>query len=124
MSFVPSPQKRYNANKFVVPGGNTSAGAESGPSKFTYSQRKSVEKEEEEYAKMFQLFDTKAEIKYLDSHEEDKLAACVYGDAKINTKKKGKTSKGQPKPNTSGYDFGEMLKNEKVMDLNESWRKY
>jgi hypothetical protein len=69
------------------------------------------------------LFDTKAEIKYLDSHEEDKLAASVYGDAKIKTKKNARQSV-PSKPNTSGYDFGEMLKNERVMGLNESWRTY
>ena len=129
MSFVPSPQKRYSTNKFVGAGGGASATAGGPPSssKLPYSQRKSMEKEDEEYNKMFQLFDSKAEIKYLDSHDDDKLAASVYGDAKINrsTKKKASSSTGpSSKPNTSGYDFGEMLKNEKVMGLNESWRTY
>mmetsp|Transcript_10179 Transcript_10179/g.17994 ORF Transcript_10179/g.17994 Transcript_10179/m.17994 type:complete len:120 (+) Transcript_10179:248-607(+) len=115
MTYLTSPQKRFGANKFVA--NNSTATSSSGPTsakKLTYSQRKALEKEEEEYAKMFQLFDNKAEIKYLDSYEEDKLAASVYGDAKI-----GKSSQQPPstpqKPQTSGYDFDSLLKNEKVM---------
>jgi hypothetical protein len=86
----------------------------------TFSQRKAMEKEDEDYEKMFQLFESKAEIKYLDSYEEDKLAASVYGDAKLIKSKPAPA----PKPRTSGYDFDELLKDEKVMGMNDSWRKY
>ena len=111
-----SPQKRnYSGSKFV-PNGNSS----SQPSKPTWSQRKAMEKEEQEYSKMFQLFENKAEIQYLNSHDDDQLAACVYGDAKIPKKETAASAK----PQTSGYDFGEMLKNETVSSLHQSWRKY
>jgi hypothetical protein len=106
-------------------GSSTSSSGGLQPHKMTYSQRKTVEKEDEEYAKMFQLFDSKAEIEYLHSYEDDKLAASVYGDAKSSSTRggrKGKSGKSNAsqsdvKPHTSGYDFDELLKND------SSWRQ-
>ena len=54
-----------------------------------------------------QLFETKAEVQYLD--DEDDLAAAVYGDARRNAKKLSKQSK-KRKEGVSGYDFGALLK--------------
>jgi hypothetical protein len=137
MSFAPhttaSPQKRnFSGNKFVNPDANSrssafgasnaTSSATGGPSKPTYSQRKAVEKEDEDYDRMFQLFENKAEIEYLNSWDDDKLAASVYGDAKSASKKSNNGA--APKPHTSGYDFGELLKNEPISGLGESWRKY
>jgi hypothetical protein len=111
-----SPQKRNcNDSKFVQ---NSNSNQTSKP---TWSQRKAMEKEEEEYTRMFQLFENRSEIQYLNSHDDDRLAASVYGDAKIGKKK---TNAAPSKPQTSGYDFGELLKNETVETLQQSWRKY
>lgn len=114
-STTTSPQKSMSTGKYTArPGTGASA-----PHKLTYSQRKAVEKEDEEYNRMFQLFDSKADIQYLDSYEEDKLAATVYGDAKIGKSKnnKNKSKAKEVKPHTSGYDFDAILKND------DSWRK-
>lgn len=136
MPFTPaasylSPQKtrNYSGNKFVHNNSSHSNGNASSsnnqPAKLTWSQRKALEKEEEDFSKMFQLFDSKAEIQYLNSDDDDQLAACVYGDTKIGKKDDEPSSAAPPKPQTSGYDFGEMLKDEKVSTgLGESWRKY
>lgn len=133
MTFTPnsvteSPQKRnFGASKFVSPGSHSrvvrgvSSAATAGPIKLTYSQRKAAEKEEEEYDRMFQLFKNKAEIEYLNTRADDKLAASVYGDAK---KSSVRTRGPVTKPQTSGYDFDELLKNEPDMGLHQSWRKY
>ena len=53
-----------------------------------------------------QLFESKAEVQYLD--DEDDLAAAVYGDR--NPKKATKPRK----EGVSGYDFGALLKDKKV----------
>jgi hypothetical protein len=109
-----SPQKRAGSNRFLshAPSSSISSSSctNSGPSKLTYSQRKAVEKEEEEYEKMFHLFGDKPEIQYLNSREDDRLAASVYSDAKTSGRRAGAGV--QAKPKTSGYDFGELLKNE------------
>ncbi|KAG7368365.1 hypothetical protein IV203_031108 [Nitzschia inconspicua] len=140
-STAASPQKRnLSGNKFVNPGirSRTSSMQEArssrnatvaGPTKLTYSQRKVVEKEEEDYERMFQLFDSKAEIEYLNSWEDDKFAASVYGDAKITASSKQKSSNSSDasiiNPHTSGYNFDQLLKNEpNYMGFHESWRKY
>ncbi|KAL3925487.1 MAG: hypothetical protein SGILL_000379 [Bacillariaceae sp.] len=132
MSFPPgshsSPQKtrNYSGNKFVHNSSTSSSHTECNnsdqPRKLTWSQRKALENEEQQFSKMFQLFDNKAEIQYLNSKDDDNLAACVYGDAKIPAK--NTNSAPQAKPKTSGYNFDEMLKDEKDMGLGESWRKY
>ena len=114
-----SPQKNMARNKYTS-GSTTSSdiGGGSAPHKLTYSQRKAVEKEDEDYDRMFQLFDSKAEIQYLHSYEDDKLAASVYADAGSKSSKKGKgKSSSKSKPHTSGYDFDQLLKNE------NSWRQ-
>jgi hypothetical protein len=65
----------------------------------------------EDYGRMF--MSDKAEVTLLP--EEDHLAASAYGDAKLHpTEQKQIVTKEQ----TSGYDFGEMLKDE---DINLSW---
>lgn len=115
-----SPQKKMTFNNVTSPSSN--GGARQHSHKMTFSERKALEKEEEHYERMFNLFDSKAEIQYLDSYEDDKLAASVYSDAKSSTssnKKKGKklTLGGQLKPGMSGYNFEELLKNE------NSWRQ-
>lgn len=138
MTTTDSPQKRnFSGNKFVNAGvhsrtspmNNNASGAASSspsPSKLPYSQRKSQEKEDEDYDRMFQLFDTKAEVEYLNSLEDDKFAASVYGDAKAaSSSSSSKQASAASKPHTSGYDFGELLRNESnTSGLNESWRKY
>jgi hypothetical protein len=53
-----------------------------------------------------QLFDSKAEITYID--EEDDLAARVYGDRRPATS----TPRTTPKEGVSGYDFAALLKNQ------------
>mmetsp|Transcript_36715 Transcript_36715/g.56980 ORF Transcript_36715/g.56980 Transcript_36715/m.56980 type:complete len:146 (+) Transcript_36715:86-523(+) len=56
-----------------------------------------------------QLFDSKAEITYIE--EEDDLAASVYGDRRRNS------VASVPKPRkegVSGYDFGNLLKERKT----------
>ncbi|KAG7347703.1 hypothetical protein IV203_016408 [Nitzschia inconspicua] len=137
-STTASPQKRnLSGNKFVNPGvrSRTSPIQEArnatiaGPTKLTYSQRKVVEKEEEDYQRMFQLFDSKAEIEYLNSWEDDKFAASVYRDAKITSSSKQKSSNSSDSsiinPHTSGYNFDQLLKNEpNHIGFHESWRKY
>jgi hypothetical protein len=127
-----SPRKRNFSNKFLnsgspsgntqlLGGGGSSSAANAGPTKLTYSQRKSMEKEEEDFNRMFQLFENKAEVEYLNSTEDDKLAASVYQDAKRSATNSGATA---AKPHTSGYDFGELLKNEPDIGLHQSWSKY
>jgi hypothetical protein len=126
-----SPQK-IRGNKFGNSGsrgGNIpsrggvgpSSSANVGPTKQTYSQRKTMEKEEEDYARMFQLFEHKAEVEYLNSKEDDKLAESVYGDIKRSATNSGATV---TKLHTSGYDFGELLKNEPDLGLHQSWSKF
>lgn len=144
MTTTDSPQKRnLSGNKFVNAGVHSrtspmnqntpgDASSSAGPSKLPYSQRKSQEKEDEDYDRMFQLFDTKAEVEYLNSWEDDKFAASVYGDSKAVRSSSSKqasaaasASASASKPQTSGYDFGELLKDEpNTMGLNGSWRKY
>ena len=50
--------------------------------------------------------------------EEDHLAASIYADAKLWSLEGKQTV--TPKEHTSGYDFGEMLKNQ---DFTISWGK-
>jgi hypothetical protein len=128
-----SPVKRnFISNKFVNSDrhlGNISArngscptsAVNAGLSKMTYSQRKTNEKEEDDYSRMFQLFENKAEVEYLNSCEDDKLAAIVYADAKRSTTTSGGNT---TKAHTSGYDFGVLLKDEPDIALHQSWRKY
>ena len=64
----------------------------------------------EDYGRMFAS--GKAEVTLLPG--EDHLAASVYGDAKSHPEQKQTVLKEQ----TSGYDFGDMLKDQ---DINLSW---
>lgn len=105
----------YNNNDSI---GNMSSN-NNGPTKLTYGQRRALEKEEEEFAKHFRLFDDKPEIQYLHSREDDRLAASMFRDAKVSPShvdRRGGTSDsstGSEKPRTvSGYDFDTLLKNE------------
>lgn len=68
-----------------------------------------------ESAPRFQLFETKAEIQYLD---DDRLAASVYAD-RHSIKKETKPA---PKPRTSGYDFDSLLKDVNMEDY-RGWKK-
>ena len=82
----------------------------------TYTQRQELEKQEESDPKMFDLFDRKISIEILQSEEDDNLAACVYGNAKIGKKS---SSRASPKLNRddsersnesiSGYDFDSLI---------------
>lgn len=106
----------------------------------TYTQHKALEKEEDEFSKMFELFDSKASIEYLHSEEDDKLATSVYGDAKISRgKKSSKTaaasigSKDQDNSeqfneSISGYDFDSLIKDDNSssysLNFTDSFRKY
>lgn len=55
----------------------------------------------------FELFDSKAEIKY--TPEDDDLAASIYADRKST-----KPTEKKQKPRTSGYDFDNYLKGKKI----------
>jgi len=111
-----SPQKKMAWNQhspnasapFSSPGSGANGGRQQ-PHKMTFSQGQTAKKEGEEYEKMFNLFDSKAEIQYLHSYEEDRLAASVYADAPALSKKQKKKQKKQ-KPGVSGYNFDELLK--------------
>lgn len=60
-----------------------------------------------EYERMFDLFETKADIQVLDSAEDDMLAASIYGGVKTS---KPKNSSKKMKKRTSGYDFDSLIK--------------
>ena len=64
---------------------------------------------------MFEFYNQKAEVEILDSHEDDQLAASVYGGAPTTaTKKTSNKMRGRPKMErqVSGYNFDELLKSE------------
>ena len=55
------------------------------------------------------LFETKAEVEILNSHEDDKLAEAMYGGAK-RSKRKNKSKKKKEKEGVSGYDFDSLIR--------------
>eukprot|EP00535_Pseudo-nitzschia_heimii_P004089 CAMPEP_0197182972 /NCGR_PEP_ID=MMETSP1423-20130617/7178_1 /TAXON_ID=476441 /ORGANISM="Pseudo-nitzschia heimii, Strain UNC1101" /LENGTH=120 /DNA_ID=CAMNT_0042633487 /DNA_START=20 /DNA_END=382 /DNA_ORIENTATION=+ len=59
--------------------------------------------------KMFDLFDTKAEVEILNSAEDDMLAASMYGGVK---KSKRKKSTKKNKKGVSGYNFDAIIGDE------------
>eukprot|EP00531_Pseudo-nitzschia_arenysensis_P003142 CAMPEP_0116134688 /NCGR_PEP_ID=MMETSP0329-20121206/10784_1 /TAXON_ID=697910 /ORGANISM="Pseudo-nitzschia arenysensis, Strain B593" /LENGTH=116 /DNA_ID=CAMNT_0003629425 /DNA_START=56 /DNA_END=406 /DNA_ORIENTATION=- len=59
-------------------------------------------------ARMFELFENKAEVQILNSTEDDRLAAAMYGGVKKNKRKKSK----KQKKGVSGYDFDSLIKDE------------
>lgn len=59
-------------------------------------------------ARMFELFENKAEVQILNSVEDDRLAAAMYGGVKKNKRKKSK----KQKKGISGYDFDSLIKDE------------
>ena len=59
-------------------------------------------------ARMFELFENKAEVEILNSPADDKLAASMYG----GLKKKKPIKKKKMKKGVSGYDFDSMIKDE------------
>ena len=56
--------------------------------------------------RMFELFESNAEVEILFSEADDRLAASVYCGAKVLKKKKTKKQKN----GTSGYNFDSLLK--------------
>jgi acid phosphatase class B len=81
----------------------------------TYTQRKALEKEQEEYEKMFELFDSKAEINYLHSEDDDMLAACAYGNGRRvlkPAKSFRKSLTDNLNESISGYDFDSLIKDD------------
>jgi len=79
----------------------------------TASELKAVEKEEEEYSKMFRSYEQKVNIEYLHSAEDDKLAANAYGNRNITSISSGNKSAKQQAVlrdnTTSGYNFDEWV---------------
>ena len=59
-------------------------------------------------ARMFELFENKAEVEILNSPADDQLAASMYG----GLKKKKPIKKKKMKKGVSGYDFDSMIKDE------------
>ena len=81
-------------------------------------------KGEGEGGRMFDLFDSKAEVEILNSVEDDNLAAAMYGGVKKSKKKKSKKTK----KGVSGYNFDRIIKDESSSssnsDFHESFAKY
>ena len=79
--------------------------------KMPASELKVVEKEEEKYSRMFH--EQKANIEYLHSAEDDKLAASVYGNRNIKSISSGNKSAKQQAVlrdnTTSGYNFDKWI---------------
>ena len=75
--------------------------------------RRTTSLDAEDYGRMFIMSDNKAEVTFLPG--EDHIAASVYGDAKSHHEQKQTIVL---KEQTSGYDFGEMLKDQ---DIHHSW---
>jgi len=71
----------------------------------------------EECGRMFNLFDSKAEVEILNSKADDNLAASMYGGIKKSKKKKSK----KPKKGVSGYNFDRMLKDESSSSSNSDF---
>ena len=69
----------------------------------------------EDYGRMFMMSD-KAEVTFLPG--EDHIAASVYRDAKSHHDPEQQKQTIVLKEQTSGYDFGEMLKDQ---DIHHSW---
>jgi len=74
---------------------------------------------------MFVYGYTKAEVEILDSAEDDKLAASIYGD--INTKERSSKSKKQQNDEynfgVSGYDFDSLLEDNSSHSTNTDVRE-
>jgi len=64
--------------------------------------------------RMFEhLYDGKAEVQILDSHEDDKLAASIYGATQRSPTKRKRdslTTSSSTKEGVSGYDFDSLIK--------------
>ena len=60
---------------------------------------------------MFDLFESKAEVKIWNSETDDRLASSMYCGAKVLKKKKAK------KQGTSGYNFDSLLNNSLMVHL-------
>mmetsp|Transcript_15441 Transcript_15441/g.31984 ORF Transcript_15441/g.31984 Transcript_15441/m.31984 type:complete len:146 (-) Transcript_15441:64-501(-) len=75
--------------------------------------------------RMFVYGYTKAEVEILDSAEDDKLAASIYGD--INTKERSSKSKKQQNDEynfgVSGYDFDSLLEDNSSHSTNTDVRE-
>ena len=76
--------------------------------------------------RMFDLFETKAEVEILNSVADDRLAASMYGGLKKTRKKSSKKSK--QRKGVSGYNFDRVIKDESSSssnsDFHDSFGKY
>lgn len=70
-------------------------------------------------------FTGKAEVKILDSYEDDKLAASIYGAARrtvTKSRKDNTVAKPSTKDGVSGYDFDALIDDESTTSVDDSFR--